>query len=475
MIKWTPTPNFEKRITQAHLVPRIRPAFVEGLNHELQTKDRSVKRDSLPKLIRRPAWSISLAILAILIISVFAIGPQKVYAEFAKLLGFAPGIGNVDQNSPIRVLATPVSITKEGVTVSVTSAFLTTEKTYLAFGASGVPSSAYPKKETGGGGCTKAPFLLLPDGKKMIAANLMGPIPQDVNQVTLVLPCIFNTLTGTVPTDWELPLQFVPSTNGLAVTPVVELQIATAPEILSGTPTPKGGAPLHLLNVLEIGNQFVIQGEFRYGDLGKVDHDNQMKDGSIWVITNVNITDADGHKFDNLPADDIPLLTATVQNAETWNLQINKGFSPPLTITYEMEHIQPIGASQQTKFIFNVGQNPQDGDKWAVDQSFSMGGNTFRMISISYSSNSGYVFQFSSDPGTGDGWVNVGIDGFTENCGGGSGGDIKSEVFTRTFCITRQGNTKFPVGNLTGTITFQPVVTENKSFSITWSPKTNNQ
>lgn len=471
MINWVPTPKLEERIVLSFKVPEIRSDFVENLNNEIQRRERSIKKKSLYEIVHQNlALSISLAVTMVAILVFFVIGPQKVYAEFEKLLGFIPGIGIVDQNSQIRQLAAPVSITKGGVTVSVTSAILTSEKTYIAFGASGVSSSAYPEKENGKGGCTEAPYMILPNGEKMIAANEMGPIPQNINQVTFVLPCIFNTLPGTVPTDWELPLQFVPATSGLAITPVLDIPTPTIPEQATNQPTLVVGNPLHLLNILDIGKVFVLQGEFRYGDLGIVNHDNQMKDGSIWVITNIEISDAGGHKLENLPAEDIPVPTATEPNAETWNLQIDKGFVSPLTITYEVEHIQPIGAPQQSHFTFNVGQNPQDGESWTINQTFSLGDHIFRLTSVSYSTNSGYVFQFSSDPGAEDGWVNVGIDGYVENCGGGGGGSIASEIFTRTFCIIQQGNTPFPVGDLSGTVTFQPVVNEDKSFIITLSP-----
>jgi hypothetical protein len=469
MTEWTPNSQFEEEISRSFQIPPLRSEFVEQLGQKLEKQAQQRTKPARLILGLRPAWVVSLSILILLILSFFAIGPQRVYAEVTRLLGFIPGVGIVDPNSPIRVLADPVSITKDGVTVTVSSATLTTEKTYISYGATGVPSSAYPQKENGKGGCMEPAYFILPDGTRIIAANEMGPLPENVNQVTLVIPCIFNTLPGTVPTDWELPLQFIPTPPDMTLLPVIEIQ-----PTLSSSPMESTSAatvnPLSIIKVLEIGDQYVIEGEFRYGALGALAHDNIMDDGSIWVITNIHIRDASGQEYQNLPADDIPLPTPTTPNAETWDFKIDKGFAPPLTITYGVEHISPVGSPEQGKFDFNVGQNPQDGDEWTLDQSFVFGGYQIHLVSLTYSSNFGYEFHFVADPGANYHWISVGIDGYTANCGGGGGGDNFSAEFTSTFCITQEGSKIFPTGLLTGTVTFQAVKRENSSFEIHWSP-----
>lgn len=469
MTEWAPNPQFEEEISRSFQIPPIRSEFVEQLDHELNERAKQKTKPPRLTLGLRPAWVVSLSILLLLILSFFAIGPQRVYAEVTRLLGFIPGAGLVDLNSSIRVLDHPVSITKDGVTVTVSSAILTNEKTHISYGATGVPSSAYSQKENGKGGCMEPAYFILPDGTKMIAANEMGPLPENVNQVILVIPCIFNTLPGTVPTDWELSLQFIPAPPDMTLLPVTEIKPTFSPSSPESTSAATTN-PLNITKVLEIGNQYIIEGEFRYGVLGALAHDNVMNDGSIWVITGIKIRDASSQEYPNSPADAIPLPTPTTPDAETWDFKIDKGFTPPLTIIYDAEHISPIGTSEKANFDFNVGQNPQDGDKWVLDQSFILGGYLIHLDSLTYSSNFGYEFHFTADPGASKNWIGIGIDGYTANCGGGGGGNSFSDEFTRTFCVTQEGSKNFPVGSLTATVTFQAVKRENISFEVNWSP-----
>ena len=147
MNEWTSTPQFEEMVRQSFSVPEIRPEFVGRLDKELRqcAAERSHKTKRVLGL--RPAWAITLVILILLIFSTLVIGPQNVYATVLKLLGYIPGVGIVDQSSPIRVLAESVSITRDGITITVTSATLTADRTQIAYRIFGVPGSAYPERE----------------------------------------------------------------------------------------------------------------------------------------------------------------------------------------------------------------------------------------------------------------------------------------------------------------------------------------
>lgn len=468
MTEPTPANQFEDNLLQSFNIPSIRPEFVEELNDKLMTQAARKSKKTRRAMGMHPVLAFLLLFTLLLIAGTLIIGPKRVYAEVSKLLGYIPGAGIVDQNSPLRILKEPVTITQNGVTISVTSVILTSEKTFINYEITGVPLSAYPQKENGKGGCMEPAYLLLPDGTKLLAANEMEPLPANVKRATLIFPCVFNTLPHTVPTNWVLHLQFIPIPANKLATPVITFE--PSPEVTSQyTINHMNENPLKITQIMEFGNQYVVQGEFQYSALGEVDHDNVMKDGSIWVITDVKITDKNGKEYPNLPANDIPLTTSSQPNSETWNLLIDKGFSSPLLITYETEHIAPVGMEEQAKFEFNVGQSPQDGDKWKMNQSFQLGGYHIQLISITYSSNFGYEFQFLAQPEANNNWITVSIDGFTPNCGGGSGGDYSSDQFSKTFCIVNNGTTTFPTGNLTGILTFQAVKKEKKTFQVKWN------
>ena len=236
MTEWISTPEFEEDVTRSFAVPALRPEFVSYLNEELL--DRAARKVRKPRRILglRPAWVIAAATLLLLVVVTLAIGPQRVYAEVAKLLGYIPGVGIVDENSSIRVLAEPVFITRDGITVTVTSATLTDEKTVLLYQIENVPNSALSHDENISG-CATPARLILSNGSKLYPLGDWGsfyqrndifePIAGDITVATFVLPCIFETLPGKAPENWALSLHFAPAPADFNVAPILDLSIPT--------------------------------------------------------------------------------------------------------------------------------------------------------------------------------------------------------------------------------------------------------
>lgn len=418
-----------------------------------------LERKSLVMTLRtRPLIAILIALLILLVLSgvVYALG---------RSLGYIPGFGLIEQGAQIRVLKEPVSVTRDGVTVTVKNAILTSDRTDIGYFISGVPRSAYPEGEAMTDGCigeADQPYLLLPDGRKIPAGRfLTTPVPADVNEAVFVLPCLFNTLPGAVPENWELPLQFVPAPPELTVFPVTEIQ--PTPQVNS-TGIPEN--PLAITKVLDIGNSFVLMGEFRYNALGTIAHDNVFADNSWWWVKNVKVTDASGQEIPNFISNDIEQPTPG-PNAETWTYKIDKNFVPPLTITYETEHIIPVAAEEQAEFEFDAGLNPKVGDTWTMDKDFKMGGYNIRLGSITLS-HEGYNFNFKADPGASANEISVEIVGHPPYCGGGGGGEYFPEEFTVSVCYGSV--VPFPNGMLKAILRFQALRRENKTFQLAWSP-----
>ena len=232
MTEWISTPEFEEDVTRSFAVPALRPEFVSSLNEELL--DRAARKVRKPRRILglRPAWVIAAATFLLIVVTTLAIGPQRVYAEVAKLLGYLPGVGIVDESSSIRVLAEPVSITRDGITVTVTSATLTDEKTVLLYQIENVPNSALSHDENVSG-CATPARLTLPNGSKLYPLGDWGslyqrndifePVAGDITEATFILPCINETLPGKAPENWELLLHFVTTPADFTAAPVIEL------------------------------------------------------------------------------------------------------------------------------------------------------------------------------------------------------------------------------------------------------------
>lgn len=209
--------ELEKEIQQSYSLPEPRPEFLNTLAGKITTA-----KDSEPYRNRRPrlAW-VGLTILALLVLVIALLGPGKVWAQIQSWFSLLPGVGVIEPGAPIRVLKEPVSQTREGITVEVSEAILTDEHSFIYFGASGIPSSAYSGDE-GIFGCLTAPYLETEDGRRFQAYgdSEFELIPPDVNAVTLVIPCLANTLSGTTPENWRLPLKFVLSEEPLDLTPI---------------------------------------------------------------------------------------------------------------------------------------------------------------------------------------------------------------------------------------------------------------
>ena len=240
MNEWTSTPEFEENVSQAFGIPPIRKEFVAHVHRELMRRANEKSRKRRSSLRLRPAWTITLVILALLIIGTLVIGPQRVYAEVLKFIGiYVPGVGVVEEGTSIRVLAEPVTQTRDGITVTVHEAYLTDDKTIILYSIQNVPNSALSHDENVVG-CIDAGSLILPDGTKLEIISGRGSsgyqaeyiypaIPENVHDARFVLSCIQGTLPGKAPENWELALYFVTAPSDLTAAPLIDLPTPTSP------------------------------------------------------------------------------------------------------------------------------------------------------------------------------------------------------------------------------------------------------
>lgn len=462
----TSLPPFEEDVRASFFVPPIRPEFVERVQADLA--QRAAGKSRKPHLLvgLRPAWAITLAILLMMLISTLLIGPQRVYAAVMHLLGYIPGVGIVDQNNPIRVLAEPVSVTRDGISITVTSATLTGDLTHIDYRIFGVPGSAYPASENLMG-CIQQPYLLLPDGTRLTPEKDFPPVPASVNEAVFVLPCIFNTLPGTIPENWELRLSFVPAPPDLTVLPVFEILPSQTPSTQAITPASDIN-PLTIRQVLDIGDQFIVMGEFSYG----AERDASLPEGSWWNLEQVSIVGADNRVVPQSYSNDFEMPTPSLPDSETWLYQLDKNFVPPMTITWSGEIISLEGLEETAEFEFDAGLNPQDGRAWTINKEFILGGFNIRLVSIT-AGPEGYSFHFKADPGASANAISVDIDGYSPNCGGGGGGNDFPEEFDRNICYAGMAaSPEFPNGMLKIVINFQALSRQKRSFQVAWSPDT---
>jgi hypothetical protein len=451
--------TFEKlefNLKNAYSAASAAPEFVSQVQEQLSQRAGRLPQVKAKPFYLRPAWLVTAGILMALFISFFAIGPERVAAAVQKLLGYVPGVGLVSTDAPLRILEQPVEQTRDGVTLTVTSALLSADQTRIEYRVFGIPRDAYPNSEDVPG-CMQQEYLRLPDGTRLERMNDYPAVPANVNEAVLVIPCLLNTLPGKAPENWELPLRFIPAPEGYVVLPVEEINpTVTVQETETGaTPTQEEQPEIvKVTRVIETENGYILIVSF-------------LPDGvaATWMQQSGPpvITDASGQKVAyNIPLDIQNSLPADPNGADVMAYQFNaSGVTFPVSILYRGIAIGVLDPEAKASFIFDAGDNPQPGQQWMLNQSIELAGHTLTVVSVDADSRGGYSFRFKSDANVNA--VSVSIEGHTPN-GGGGGGPVNGE-----FNIS-QSYAVLPSGKLTIVLSGLSEVTEELEWTAQWSP-----
>ena len=348
------------------------------------------RKSPMMTLRTRPLVAVLIALLILLALSgvAYAIG---------RSLGYIPGIGLVDQSAPIRVLAEPVSQTRDGITVTISEVVLTSGKTVIVYKVENIPQEKLSRDVAVPGCGSKVEELtflktsenLIPKdlgyemsgwGTGYEVRHIFDPLPADVNDAVLIIPCIDGSLPGTLPENWELPLHFFPTPPEMTIVPVVEV-----------TPSqePASDNPLKLEKVVETDRGYILVGTF---DSTGLPQGAQVMDFSTFPI----FTDANGqdviYDFANFQLDqpaEIPLA-----GSFPWAFEIiSKDHAYPLTMNVSAVAAQY--SESRASFQFDAGLNPQEGQAWDVNQDIELAGVPVRVLKAIRTAD-GYIFNFES-------------------------------------------------------------------------------
>ncbi len=377
---------------KVNLWPRVR----DGLNRSGLFHRKPVSgirtRVALPALI----------ILALLTISLILVGPDRALAALHGLLGYIPGIGLVDEAGGLRVLAEPVSLKRDGITVAVSQAVLDSERTVVIYASDGIPAEAYFRNESEEDRRSqdlqycRPPQLRLPDGSILQTSGGQGagwasgyksrleypPIPPGMSEAVFFIPCLNDTSPGAAPENWEVNLRFVPAPEGLTVVPVLE--VSGSPEAAI-TPDEEAAMGLILEGVIELDDSYILAGTFRQG----ADLPGAIVMGmSAWP----EIVDVNGQPLPYVIPSDLD-LTSDEMGMFPWAYEIPKGFAGPLTIVLEAVAVEyPADETVQ----LDTGANPQVGQEWILNQEFALSGHIIHLVSA-VRLEKGYEFDFRTD------------------------------------------------------------------------------
>ena len=456
MSEQNPFEKLEFNLKNAYTAASGSPEFISRVQEQLTQQAGRLPQVKAKPFYLRPVWLVTAGILMVLVISFFAIGPARVAAAVQKLLGYVPGAGLVSTDAPLRILEQPVEQTRDGVTLTVTSALLSADQTRIEYRVFGIPRDAYPDSEDVPG-CIQHEYLRLPDGTHLERMNVYPAVPAIVNEVVLVIPCLANTLPGKAPENWELPLRFIPAPEGYVVLPVEEItSTASVQETeTSASPTQEEqSADVKVTRVIETENGYILIVSF-------------LPDGvaGTWVQQSAMpvITDASGQKVAyNIPLDIQNSLPADPSGADVMAYQFNaSGVTFPVSIHYRGIAIGVLDPEAKASFIFDAGDNPQPGQQWMLNKSIELAGHTLTLVSVGADSRGGYSFRFKTDAYVNA--VRVSIEGYTPN-GGGGGGPVNGEFHVS------QSYAVLPTGQLTVVLSDLSEVTDELEWTTQWSP-----
>lgn len=408
---------------------------------------RLQRKTVMQTLRAKPALLILLVVLAFVLLSgvAYAVG---------RSLGYIPGVGLVDQTAPLRVLAEPVSVTREGITLTVEQATLAFNKTVIVYSIEGVTWDMRSHQENMPG-CSASPDIRLPDGSFLQAQTGSGgvsaegrwasrmtysPVPKNVNEATFLLKCIQDTLPGTAPENWELPLRFVPASSDLAVAPVIEIPNETNRSVDG----------FLLDQVIETDDGYILIGRFKPESLP---YNAQALGFSEWPL----VTDANGNALPYRTANDVD-VTSSVMGEFPWTLEIKgKAHAWPLTIQLNALAAQNFDLSAD--FTFDAGSNPRAGQEWLLAQDIPLGDFVIRLERVVFTGK-GYAFEMSAPSNISQVDLQI-LD--TSPLGMSGGGDGQGRL---TASVEYD---QPPVGLLTIRLS-NPVFTVRDTWQMQWSP-----
>jgi sugar lactone lactonase YvrE len=337
----------------------------------------------------RLAWAFAVIVI-LLAAGMLIAGPQNVVSALQKILGYIPGIGIV-QDGSIRVLAEPVTVTREGITLTLEQVVADPTQTIVVYKAEGLSVATANSNGEGGPLCAKSEALRLPDGTELARAQggggggwgsgyssrlIYGAMPPEVNEGTFVVPCIMDMPPGKAPEDWSLPFRLKPAPPDLTVMPVVDLPTPTvepSPLAASASPTKAEtyGITLSLDRVITLDDGYALLGSMRW-------HDDRLASaaGPMQAI----VTDADGMPIPvERDYDDYGMAQTAEPGATRWAYRIQgKAFHSPLTLTFpDVEGF----LQNPVPIQFDTGVNPREGQRWELNQSFQILGIPVTLLS----------------------------------------------------------------------------------------------
>ena len=471
-----PSPEFEKEMRATLNAPQANPTFVRDLRAELL--ERSAMKTN-HRSYRPLAWGLAL----VLLLSTLVLVAPAAAEALQRLFGYVPGVGFVQPSDALRVLAKPVTLTKDGLTVTITNGAADEQRTVILFTVSG-----YPTEQALQPVCEESPRLRLPDGTVLKqqssehgvsdltdpqpiyhARHVFEALPVGVLDATLEIPCL---LYNPQYPDYVFDLHFDPA-DETQVLPVIALPTAatplTQPEPATVDPGSASieGFTIVLESETQLPDGYLLTGSYQWTD--------PRFDGFSAYPSLIILKDANGN--------DVPLEFVDSAEAQTdpavkklpFAFHIpGKEHAFPLTLAVD----NVIATLPDTgTFQFDFGADPQIGQVWDVSLDVPIAGHVLHIERIELTGGRtaaevGYTFTITSDEAVSGANVtdaNPVLNLPAGGGGGGGGGGMDSGIahgpFTTGFALAGYQ----PAGLKTFTISGLSLSISGP-WQVTWQP-----
>lgn len=447
----------------------------------------------------RLAWTIVIVLLGLSVVTgvAYAIG---------RITGYLPGIGFVQPNS-LRVLAEPVSQTRDGITLTIEQVVVDSERTVIVYKTEGLTIAAANSRGEGGPfGSTQ--LLRLPDGTLMeedpdrgyagtpepvindvrtqggwpnyVWRLVYPPIPSQVDEGMLLIPILQTMPPDAAPENWTITFHLKPAPADMTLAPIIGM---TQPGGLAeGTPvagemagptsstiSTQNGFTLQLDNVIELDDGFVFTGNLSW-------EDTAFPTGRGARLQEVPMTLIDSSGQD-IPIEPVQLVNGsyTDENQTTWSYRTNrKAFSGSLML--RIDSLTTTMIAPDVNFELDLGSNPHIGQLWQINRDFVLAGYHLRLLSVQLIADtnpcwkSDLNFNFASDQAGVSAYVSdvipqTALEGTCSGGGGGGGGPVDPKLFT-----TGTSYNNLPTGLHHFTITTYIPYTVSGPWQVTWNP-----
>jgi Tol biopolymer transport system component len=412
---------------------------------------------------RMKVFATMFLILLVLVIGLVSV--PSVRAAIQRWIGYAPGIGLISEGQ-IRVLAEPVSVTRDGVTLTVEEVWAASDRTLIQVSVEGWPWRKLVDNSPENG-CLDPAILRLPDRELTHTQpqsslgwatgyelkSLYPALSPTVDEVTFVMPCLILAKPGEAPEDWELSLRLVPAPPD-AVFPVIEIStpVEATPTLLPPPQTNAGlttdAVSLALDRAVQMDDGYLIYVTIHYENAGLGWIDIPMDPATFHLL------DASGQEVAyELDWDATNEIQGTFVPGQTAFAIKTAPIQTPGPLTLVLDSLTASLATDAS-FTFDPGPDPQPGQAWDLGLDLDVGnGHSLRVSRVTYDLTDGvqaYLrFDMQSETGLMYATLLDKAHPLTGMAGGGGGGSFSIGPFTSDLYY----NEPLPKGPLTVTVT----------------------